>query len=366
MARVTRLTRTNDLLHAGIERGLHIGAQLYVSLRGETIADVAIGEARPGVPMRADTLMLWLSAGKPVTAVAIAQLWQRGLLELDDCVAQHIPEFAAGGKENVTIRHLRTHTGGFRGMLGKWEDQSWEKIIVAVCAAPLEPRWRVGVDAGYHLGTSWYILGEIIRRLDGRPLEQYVRDEIFLPLGMSDCWIGMPAQQYRAYGDRIGFLHDTSGAAPRTSFAQDTEAAAAQCRPGSGARGPARQLGRFYEMLLNRGEKIITSQTADAMTTRQRAGIYDKTFRHTIDFGLGFIIQSNQYGIDTVPYGYGPHASPRTFGHGGARSSSGYCDPEHGLVVACILNGAPTEAQHDARMREINAAIYEDLGLVAG
>jgi CubicO group peptidase (beta-lactamase class C family) len=100
------------------------------------------------------------------------------------------------------------------------------------------------------------------------------------------------------------------------------------------------------------------------MTARQRVGQYDKTFKHVIDWGLGFVLQSNQYGADTVPYGYGPHASPRTFGHSGSRSSIGYADPEHGLAVACVFNGAPDEAKHDVRMREVNTAIYEELGLV--
>src|SRR5439155_17358774 len=96
--------RTIAAIERGIAQGLHIGAQLYVSRRGQVVADVALGEARRGVPMRTDTLMLWLSAGKPVTAVAVAQQRERGRLDWDDHVARHIPEFAAGGKETITIR----------------------------------------------------------------------------------------------------------------------------------------------------------------------------------------------------------------------------------------------------------------------
>jgi CubicO group peptidase (beta-lactamase class C family) len=100
------------------------------------------------------------------------------------------------------------------------------------------------------------------------------------------------------------------------------------------------------------------------MTGHHRVGVFDKTFKHVVDWGLGFVLQSNQYGVDTVPYNYGPHASPRTFGHSGSRSSVGFCDPEHGLVVACIFNGAPAEQQHNPRMRAVTTAIYEELGLV--
>src|SRR5207302_8129727 len=130
---------------------------------------------------------------------------------------------------------------------------------------------------------------------------------------------------------------------------------------------PIRDLGFFYEMLRDRGrrngDRIVSPQAVEAMTAHHRVGLYDKTFRHIVDWGLGFVLQSNQYGAETVPYNYGPYASPRTFGHSGARSSIGYCDPEHGLVVACVFNGAPTEEQHDARTRAVNASIYEELGL---
>src|SRR5436305_14370754 len=108
------LSRTLELLKQGIHDGLHAGAQLNVSRRGQTIAELALGESRPGVAMSPHTVNAWLSSGKPVAAVAIAQLWERGRLNLDDPVVRHIPEFAPHGKECVTIRHLLTHTAGLR------------------------------------------------------------------------------------------------------------------------------------------------------------------------------------------------------------------------------------------------------------
>ena len=137
-------------------------------------------------------------------------------------------------------------------------------------------------------------------------------------------------------------------------------------RPGSGARGPIRELGLFYETLVRkRGSTILSPQTVEALTARHRVGMYDHTFKHVIDWGLGFIINSNMYGVDSVPYGFGPHASMRTFGHSGNQSSTGFCDPEHGLVVSWVMNGMPGEARHQERARAINAAIYEDLGFTS-
>jgi CubicO group peptidase (beta-lactamase class C family) len=332
------ISRTADLINRQMSEGLHVGAQLYVSRHGKMIAHLAAGLARPGVPMRPFTLMLWLSATKPFAAVAVCQLWEKGKIGLDDRVAQHIPEFAQNGKDPITVRQILTHTGGFRGLVGKWEEQPWDKVIDAVCKSKLEPGWVPGRKAGYHLQTSWYALAELVRRLDGRPFEQYVREQIFVPLGMTNCWIG--------------------GLTPATV-------------KGNG-RGPIRELGRFYEAMLAGGQlegvRILGAQTVEAMAAAHRVGMYDHTFRHPIDWGLGFIRNSDHYdraagAPDTAPYGFGPHASPRTFGHSGAQSSIGLCDPEHGLVVALVFNGMAGEARHDRRVRAVLGTLYEELGL---
>jgi CubicO group peptidase (beta-lactamase class C family) len=377
------LPQTALALERGIERGLHSGAQAYVSRGGKVVADFAIGLARPGVPMRRDSLTAWMSAGKPLASVAFALLWEslseQRSLDVDDPVARHIPEFAARGKEAVTIRHLLTHTGGFRALAGRWEDQPWEKIIAAICDARLEPGWMPGRKAGYHLGTSWYVLAEIVRRLDPgqRDYGTYVREDICEPLGMDDTWVGMQEEVYRGYGDRIAVTNNTSSdAKPQAADGGHSDLAlATTTRPGSGARGPVRELGFFYEMLLGKGvllgksvqygARVVTAETVEALVAGHRIGMYDHTFRHVMDWGLGFILNSARYGETTVPYGYGPHASPRTFGHGGSQCCTGFADPENALAVAIAWNGRPGEAAHDRRLRETLTAVYEDLGLAA-
>ncbi len=193
-----------------------------------------------------------------------------------------------------------------------------------------------------------------------------MREEIFLPIGMRDSWVGMPADAYRAYGSRIGIMHDTSKEEVRVT-GYDREEAAHMVRPGANGRGPIRDLGLFYEMMLNHGtasgNRILLPQTVEALVARHRVGLFDQTFRHIIDWGLGFIVNSAYHGEATVPYGFGPKASLRTFGHSGHQSSTGFADPEHGLVVAWVLNGMPGEKRHDERVRAIDGAIYQDLGL---
>jgi len=365
----SRFPQTVGLLEAGIHQGLHFGAQLHVSWRGEVAADLALGEARPGEPLTPAHLMLWLSSSKPIAAVAIAQLWERGKLGLDDRVVRHMPEFGQGGKEAITVRHLLTHTGGFRGFEIGWPRATWEEVLERVCALRLEPRWVPGEKAGYHMSSSWFVLGELVRRLDGRSFPRYVREEIFEPLGMDDCWIGMPLERFQAYGDRVAPMWLTSAAPPRPHAWTD-EAHLTACSPGGNGCGPAHQLARFYRMLLAggslEGKRIVAPQTVEALVARHRTGLFDQTFRKPMDWGLGFIPNPAIYGDPDVPYAYGPHASRRAYGHSGFRSSAAFADPEHGLAVALIVNGTPDDETHLRRFQALTAAIYEDLGLVRG
>lgn len=355
--------RTIASLESGIADGFHLGAQLYASLRGQTVADLTIGENTTATPLTTDTLMLWQSCTKPVVAVALARLWERGMLDLDDPVMKFIPEFGANGKEGVTLRHILTHTCGFRYVKVRWFSEPWEAGFDRICAARLEPGWEPGRKAGYHAATSWLILGEVIRRLDDRPIERVIREDIFEPLGMADSWLAMDENTFNAYGNRIGVSYDTSSGSPRPLPLVDSLEGCTRPRPGSSGRGPARELGRFYEMLLNRGGSLLRPQTVEAVTARHRAGMMDHTFEAVADWGLGFLLDSKQYNSPGFPYGFGPYASPRTFGHGGYQSSVSYADPEHGLVVVVIANGAPGEQKHNRRFKAVNAAIYEDLGL---
>ncbi|MES2791268.1 MAG: serine hydrolase domain-containing protein, partial [Planctomycetota bacterium] len=102
-------------MEAGIAAGLQLGGQVYVSRANEILADFGFGISQPDVPVTPDMLHPWMSASKPLAAVAIAQLLERGQLQLDDPVTKFIPEFEQNGKGAITVRHILTHTCGFRG-----------------------------------------------------------------------------------------------------------------------------------------------------------------------------------------------------------------------------------------------------------
>jgi CubicO group peptidase (beta-lactamase class C family) len=358
------LPKTEVVLKVDFEQRHNIGGQLFVSRGGITITNAAFGESQPGVAMATDTLMLWLSSGKPITAMAIALLYERQQLSLDDRVASIIPEFAVGGKEAITIEHLLTHTGGFRAADKLDPMLPWDEMIARICATPLEPTWVPGEKGGYHMASSWFILGEIIQRISGIAFEQFVHSEILLPCGMKNTCFSLNSPRVQFYGNKIGIMHSTAKNKVLT-LPLENENGFARPRPGSSARGPISELARFYEMLLNDGaigsRQILQPETIQLFTRRHRVGLYDQTFRHILDFGYGFIINSNRYGAETVPYGYGRYAPEQTYGHSGAESSCAFADPENEIIVAWVLNGMPGERVHNARAREINSAIYEDL-----
>ena len=364
----TELSKTTAAIEQGITDGLHLGAQVYVSVDGKTIADTGVGESKSGTPMTTDQMIIWFSMTKPTVAVSTAQLWERGQIELDDPVARYVPEFAANGKDRITIRHLLTHTGGLRAgdqatSESKDPDEWWAEVVAGICAVEPEDGWEPGKKAGYHLTCGMTMLGEIIRRVDGRPFNEYVRREVFEPLGMTDCWVGMPIENAKAYAEagRLGTMHNTSTEAGVVPLAMlDHPAGLTRCSPGGGGRGPMNQLARLYEALLFRGElegqRILLPQTVEAMTARHRVGLHDETFGVVMDWGLGFNIDGGSMG---------PHCSPRAFGHGGAQSSLAFCDPENGVVSVIQTNGMPGNEKHYPRFFAISKALYEDLGIAS-
>lgn len=363
------LQRTVELLEEGVKEGLHLGAQLYVSLRGDTVADLAIGQARPGVPMRTDTSQFWFSCSKPIAAAAIGQLLEQGKLALEDRIADFIPEFAQHGKEDITLFHVMTHTGGFRGSNEIQPGWSWEEVIAFACSTPREEGWIPGLKAGYHHTASWYLLGEIVRRIDGRPYSQYVREEIFLPLGMMDSWVGMPSEIYRSLDEQRGGFFSMRPGSTHLEPHWNEEADSTICRPGSNGRGPVRDLGRFMGMLLDGGRgpdrQILNPDTVELLTRRHRAGMYDETFMQFIDWGLGILLCTRHPGQRVTSYGFGDHASLGAFGHGGMQTSIAFVDPAHELVGVWICNGMCGERLHRQRNHDLNTAIYIDLALAS-
>jgi CubicO group peptidase (beta-lactamase class C family) len=340
-----------------------------VRFRDREQASLAVGEAKAGVPMRTDTLLPWFSCTKIATAVAVAQQWERGAVaHLDDTVATYIPEFAANGKHAVTVRHLLTHTAGFPKAVSQADNRrlSWEETLERIYAAPLEDGWVPGRRAAYHPVTAFQVLGEIVQRASNRPFADYVSEEVFEPLDMADSWIALPPSRYEVYEGqgRMGIMHAAGATVVRGLG--DPDSFAKPLPSGSGI-GPMADLVKLMEALrdggVRRGERILRETTVEAMAARHRVGLHDETFGMAIDWGLGLMVNSWHYQQKPTRYGYGDHASPRTFGHGGSQSSIAFADPEAGMAVALCCNGMPGEAGNHRRTQALITALYEDLGL---
>lgn len=373
---MSELAAARRVLQQGMDAGLHVGAQLYVSVHGAAVAEIALGLSRPGEPMTRGSMMTWLSCSKIATSIAAARVWEAGGFSLDDPVSRHIPAFASHGKERITIRHLWTHTCGLhkaeQALFPVRYDNSFEDNIALICESEPTPGWLPGRRAGYQTSVMALLLAEIVRRHDGRPFPRYVREELFEPLGMADSWLGMPAEKVAAYGNRLGQTFDTSGATPKPgSWAPDSPAELSHVMPGGNGRGPMREFARLLELLLSNGAhdgaQLLSPQTVEALTARHRTGLFDESWQALLDWGLGLTLDSKQH-HDGGPhlYGYGRHASPRAYGHSGFRTTLAFCDPEAGLVVTCSWNGMVADDEaHSQRQNELCDAVYEDLGLTS-
>jgi len=360
------LSAAVERLEARRAEGLHDCAQVYVSRHGEPVLDIALGDIRPRRPLRTDDVMLWYSSGKPLTAVAVLQLWEQDRVGLDDLIAKYLDGWGYG-RERCTLRHVLTHTGGFPmpGDPVYDKDVSWEEAVAATIAAPT--LWEPGTAAGYHAASGWRILGAVVEAVDGRRIDRYLREEVLDPLGMDDCSLGIPVDRQRELGDRIVPVmwsghrlptRDDDGnlymAEYRIDRVHNEPWHIAKVEPGGGMRGPARELGRFYESMLGYrstgGKTILGPKTVETMRAVHRWGVKDQTFRIYIPWGLG------------VQVDFTGGTTRRAFGHGGMASSRGLADPECGLVMVVVTNGLAGLIEAEQRMLELTDAVYTALG----
>ena len=141
-----------EVLEEGLRSKLHVGAQLFVALSDVTEVDTGLGLSAPEKPMNADSMMTWLSCSKIATSIQFARIWQEGLVDLDDPVRMHLPEFSGAGKDAITIRHVWTHTCALlnveQQLFPVRYNQSHAANIALICAAEID----AGVKPGTHAG----------------------------------------------------------------------------------------------------------------------------------------------------------------------------------------------------------------------
>src|SRR5712672_21435 len=192
-----RFSSARDLFAANLANGTDLGASFSVTIEGNTVVDLWGGwadEARSR-PWEADTIANVYSTTKTIVALTALLLADRGELDWDAPIARYWPEFAAEGKSVVKVRHLMSHTAGLPHLPERiaLEDlYDWDKTTALLAAKELE--YAPGSIYCYHGNTQGYLIGGVIRRITGRSIGRFFREELAEPLG-ADFHIGLPASE---------------------------------------------------------------------------------------------------------------------------------------------------------------------------
>jgi len=339
-----------------IEMGQLRGVQAYVSRRGQALLNAGLGWAYESIPMRIDTITQWLCCTKPLVAIAIAQLEQQRVLDVDRPVAFYWPEFGANGKSEITLRMLLNHTSGMQGdPAEEYLFCSAEQIAAAIARGPGDVTAEPANRVRYIQFSAWATLGELIRRATGVSVGVRVQQCVFDPLGMRDSHLGLPLSTWNSYGERISRLHIAGRGMPEECSFLNWPEAAAYDWPGFAARGPAYELGRVYESLLGFGPKVLDSASVQRFTAPSRGRLYDHHLQEAIEWGLGFVNCTSFFGC-RAPVSH-------VFGHHGLGSSFCVALPELDLVIVWVSNVVAEPAVHRGRMRRVIGTLLDCAGV---
>lgn len=359
---MSRIEKVLDLLENQRHKNrLHPGAQLYVSHWGKVVCDVGIGRSEKDNNLTDNHLMHWYDLSKPMVAIAIMQLFETGALNLEDRVHTIIDGWD-NNKSHCTIRHLLTHMDGLAHL--DFHDREIDTATALKEIADAEPEFRPGTKARYGGTAGWRVLAEIVRAIDGRDIEWFMREQIWEPLGMQSTYLSISETDQKRLGKWISPMHWTglqtevvaaNGRKKRRSYRVDrlhsTTAHQMKVEPGMGVIGPAHDLGKLFEAILLGGTGIFRERsTAALMVAAQRLEVRDLHFGGArVPWGLGLQLAG----------GFTGTTGTRAFGHDGLTCNRVICDPLDGLVMVVLTNGATTEYDNAVRMAEITDAVYE-------
>jgi CubicO group peptidase (beta-lactamase class C family) len=359
-----------------------VGASYAFYVDGEKVVDLWGGtRTDTGAPYDGDTLQIVFSSTKGATAACAHLLVQRGLLDVDAPVVTYWPEFGQAGKEHIPVRWLLSHQAGLPTIdatLTREEALAWEPVIHALEVQA--PFWEPGVAHGYHAITYGHLVGEVVRRIDGRSLGTFFREEFADPLGL-DFWIGLPEELEPRVAPMIPMdlggltLADMLGADSLMVRALNLNGAfgnelgeAANHRdfhaaelPGANGIANARSLARFYAGLIGAvdggpSDAMLHTEQITRARELQTAGIDQVLSLPGLDvestIALGFWSASP----------FAPMGGRHAFGHYGAGGSVGFADPEHHVAGGYVMSKMGLGISTDARSSALIRASYEAAG----
>ncbi|HUI49664.1 MAG TPA: serine hydrolase domain-containing protein, partial [Acidimicrobiia bacterium] len=323
-----------------------------------------------GTPWCSDTIVMSFSTTKGVIATTAHRLVDRGLLDYDEPVATYWPEFAAAGKERVTVRQLLSHSAGLHQLRGVIDDASemldWDLVCSRLAAEA--PRYEPGTRHGYHGITFGFLVGEVIRRVTRTTVNEAVDAEIAKPLGLDGVSIGVAPGDRGRVAELIMRFGDAERAerfARRASrFASLKPAIDTFMVPGSDrlfassdildAAVPAvngfftaRSLARMYAALAGggvlEGSRFLSADTLRRATEVQSTGL-DLVVGFPMRWRLGYHLAATTRGV-----------LPNGFGHFGFGGSGAWADPDRNLAVAFVCNRVAGTPFGDTRLLRVGA-----------
>lgn len=362
-----------------------LGGACCAYVHGQKVVDLwgGVRDRATGEPWERDTMTLVYSATKGLAAMTLAVAHSRGWLDYEARVATYWPEFAANGKERITVRQLLGHQAGLFAF-----DEPVDRAVVAdldrlaAVMARQRPAWEPGTWQGYHVISLGFYEGELLRRIDPRhrTLGQFFQEEVAAPLGL-DFHIRLPASVPDARLAPLAFaspwamllhtpprflvdlfdkrsnLYRAGAANPGTELPRDAERIYARELevPSGGGVGTARAIARAYGVFASGGAELgLRSETLRALeapATPPRRGFHDQVVRGPVKFSLGFMKPS------TV-WPFGPDAA---YGAPGSGGSLGFADPLRGLGYGYVTCQAGPSLTGDPREVALRRAIYAAL-----
>lgn len=359
-----------DTFAANFDLGLEVGASVAVTKDGEPVVDLWAGDARPHDPWEQDTIVNVYSTTKTMAAICVLMLADRGDIDLFAPVAKYWPEFAQSGKDGVTVAHVMSHSAGLSSfdppLADPKELYDWDAICERL--ARQAPWWEPGTASGYHVVTQGYIQGEIVRRVTGRSIGTFFREEIAGPLG-ADFHIGLapehdarvgelvppdaepevPAPDPESVAGRTFSGAELTGLEPRTREWRAAEI------PSAGGIGNARSVARIHSALACGGTvdgvHIMSEAGVERVLEEQTNG-EDLVLGLPIRFGMGFGL--NQPLLPISP-------NERAFYWGGWGGSLAIIDLDARMSIAYVMNRMENDLMSDPRGGSLVGATYAAL-----
>jgi CubicO group peptidase (beta-lactamase class C family) len=358
-----------------------LGASINVRIDGEVVVDLWGGTtaSRDGNDWDADTLVTAFSCTKGATAACAHLLADRGQLDLDAPLVDLWPELPAA-QQGATVRMALDHSLGLPAIRHRLADDAcihWDVMIEALEAT--EPWWRPGTRNGYHMLTFGWTVGEIVRRVSGRSLGTYFREEIAEPFG-ADFWIGLPETEHHRMARvsawrpepnfRSSFTdavkNDPKGVAAMGLLnsggfnANAPEVWSAEIGGANGAAS-ARGLAAFYRPLASTEGELLSPDAIVRASMVAGASAVDAALQVPTRFGLGFMCSMDNRGgrpgsQDSAILGR------NAYGHVGAGGSIGFADPDCGLSFGYVMNKQGAGLLLNERGQSLVDATYRSLG----